>query len=57
MSAPDEPSKTACVAAAAADARAIDVVMATLNQLERGIEERFPLAPALVRVGLDCLAA
>ena len=37
--------------------RGIDALIATLNRLEGGIETRFPLAFAYVRVGLDGPAA
>jgi hypothetical protein len=39
------------------DASGLDPLIALLDDLERGIDERFPLARAYVRVGLDCPAA
>ena len=35
----------------------IDVLIASLDALERGLDERFPRARAYVRVGIDCPAA
>jgi hypothetical protein len=40
-----------------ANARGVDPLIARLDDLERGIDERFPVARAYVRVGLDCPVA
>ena len=35
----------------------ISVLMALLDVLERGLDERFPSARSFLRIGLDCPAA
>jgi hypothetical protein len=51
-------SKTALAALeTTGEARGVGPLIANLNALERGIDERFPTARAYVRVGLDCPVA
>ena len=47
-------SRTALMAMRAAGRDAVDPLIAALEDLERGVEKRFPAARAYVRVGLDC---
>ena len=47
-------SRSALIAARASGWDAVDPLIAALEELERGIEHRFPMARGYVRAGLDC---
>ena len=47
-------SRTALMEVRAAGQQSADPLIAALEDLERGVEQRFPLARSYVRAGLDC---
>jgi hypothetical protein len=47
-------SRSALTAVRASGRDAVDPLIAALEELERGIERRFPMARGYVRAGLDC---